>query len=215
MNAEKIIAYMVSKGYRISEAPGTLNIVYVEGVNEYGLPNADRMDEWNDRRLLIERFQNGWQCIHNVAATTEPGRSATFSKSAAARGGVARIAFGQYRDAWRIGLHKSNKKHPALVQVRPVSVHRDANRDGIRNHDKIQTGLFGINQHGTLGVKSTRVGNWSEGCLVGWDWTSHLQFMNLLNDDVRVQQNRNFEWDTTIINGDELYAFEVPSIAAL
>ncbi|MBL7779956.1 MAG: hypothetical protein JNM22_01980 [Saprospiraceae bacterium] len=207
MNADKIIAYMISKGYRVTSDPGCWNIVYVEGVNSDGTPNGDPLDQFNDRRLLIHHTGTAWEIYLNVRATTEPGAKATFSAGAARRGGVARIAFGQYLSTWKLGYHKGDPNHPALMQIEPVLVHRDKNRDGIRTGDKIESGLFGINQHGTPGRKSTRVGSWSEGCLVGMGWEEHLLFISLLKEDPRWQTPFGFAWDTTIINGDELFKF--------
>jgi hypothetical protein len=105
-------------------------------------PNADRLDEWNDRRLIIEFVEGVPYIFGNWAATTEPGRWYTLNPMN--RQGAARIAFGQYR-AWRMGMHGSGKtRHEALVQVNPIRVCRDLNKDAIRTGDKLDTGLFGI-----------------------------------------------------------------------
>lgn len=207
MNADKVIAYMLSKGYRVVDIPGWWNIVYIEGVNMDGTPNGDRLDEWNDRRLLIHKVNGNWEIYLNVRATTEPGAKATFSAAAARRGGVARIAFGQYLATWTLGYHKSDRNHPALLQTQLVRVHRDKNRDGLRTRDNVETGLFGINQHGTPGRLSTRVGSWSEGCLVGMGWEEHLLFIRLLKEDPRLLEHPDFAWDTTIIDGNDLHKF--------
>jgi hypothetical protein len=60
--------------------------------------------------------------------------------------GTAILAPGQYRKAWRRGLHRGR---PALVQVRPVRVFRDADRDAQIEIDPntLDEGLFGINIH--------------------------------------------------------------------
>jgi hypothetical protein len=185
MNADKIVAYMLSNGTK----------------------NVDRLDGWNDRRLLLT-FNNGWRCIFNTSATTEPGAQATFSVEAAKRNGVARIAIGQHLEAWKIGFHKSKQYHPALIHCAPVSVYRDKNRDGLRTGDTVYTGLFGINQHGCPNATPKNVGVWSEGCLVGQAWGMHLMFMTWLNRDPRVVDNPDFRFDTTIIDGNDFHNFK-------
>lgn len=175
----------------------------MEGICEDGTLNADLLDGWNDLRIVFLHDREGQAYIAHLAiATTEPGRSATFSTEARLRGGVARLAFGQHT-AWRVGCHKT-LDHVALVQRAPLLVHRDQNRDGLRTRDNV-THATGINQHSTRkGFKGEQVGNWSEGCLVGWDWEQHLKFMALVMADPRYQKRKNFLFTTTLIDGSKL-----------
>ncbi len=208
LNASDILAYMRAKGYEVLTSPGHFNIVYVEGMNPDGTLNSDKLDGWNDLRLVIDHTADGEPFLKiNHIATTEPGAAATFSPEAAKRGGVARIAFGQYT-AWRLGYHKqaqNGKHHPALVQCRPVAVHRDKNRDGKRTGDKVHVGMFGINQHSTRpGMAGDLVGKFSEGCLVGRMWTEHVeQFIPLLKTDPRFVADPDFVFTSTVIAGDD------------
>lgn len=208
LNASDILAYMKSKGYEVFTTPGHLNIVYIEGMNPDGTLNRDLLDDWNDLRLVIDHTGQGEpKILLTHVATTEPGREATFSEGARSRGGVARIAFGQYR-AWQMGYHKQSrngKNHPALVQRAPVAVHRDKNRDGIRTRDNLHVGMFGINQHSTRpGFSGGKVGMFSEGCLVGRVWTEHVeQFIPLLKTDPRFVADPEFMFTSTIIAGDD------------
>lgn len=199
--AENILAYMRHKGYTVATGLGEYNIVYLEGADADGRPNADRPDQWNDRRIVIRHDPDGAvRLIHNVPATTEPGLSATMSAAARKRGGVARIAMGQHT-AWKVNYHKNRADHPALVQVRPLPVHRDYNRDGRRTGDRIDVGLFGINQHGTRpGVVPRQVGTWSEGCLVAQLWQDHLNFMDIIRTDIRYQQDKELLFTATVID---------------
>ncbi|MFB2895219.1 hypothetical protein ACE1CI_20110 [Aerosakkonemataceae cyanobacterium BLCC-F50] len=197
--AQRIIKYMTDKDYRISTEPGQVNIVYIEGVNPDGTINADRLDEWNDLRIVIT-FQFGNPVIvGKYIATTEPGRKYTMQPMN--RNGAARIQFGQYK-AWRVGTHGGSQPHEALVQVTPVSVCRDLNKDGVRTGDKVHTGLFGINQHWGYDMKN--VGAASAGCLVGQSRESHRQFMGWVKADPRYRTDRNYIFRTTIIAGDKL-----------
>lgn len=205
--AADLVAYMQSKGYTVDAGPGEINIIYIEGANEDGRPNADRVDEWNDRCLILEFEDGAPRIVYNVHCTTEPGRAATISPTAAKRKGVARIAFGQYK-AWVVGKHKK-AAHPALVQVRNLPVCRDLNKDFKRTGDKVDTGIFGINQHGTApgGFTSGSVGRQSEGCLVRPNWGDHLNFMARCRADVRFVADARFIFTSTILDGDDFGRF--------
>jgi hypothetical protein len=205
--AKRLLRYMRAKGYEIFTAPGELNIVYVEGMDVDGTQNVDAPDAWNDLRCVIDFVGDTPRLLHCAVATTEPGRAGTMSADAAKRGGVARIAFGQYT-AWRAGFHntrKNGKNHPALVHVMPLPVHRDKNRDMKRPGDKIHIGYFGINQHSTRpGYFGGNVGTWSEGCLVGLLWDQHLEFMRLCKTDPRYLADPNFIFTSAVLPGNEI-----------
>lgn len=189
--AKKISDYMVNRGYKLFTNPGELNIIYVEGVNADGTPNADRMNEWNDRRLVLN---HNLEIVGNWAATTEPGWKYTVKPLNPK--GAFRIAFGQYK-AWKVGTHKD---HEALVQVAPVKGHRDRDKNGFRTGDPVVTGTFGINQH--WGGDALKVDAWSAGCLVGQTRVGHRQFLKLVKSDIRYQPDYIF-W-TTVLPGDKL-----------
>lgn len=201
----KVISYMISRNYTVNTEEGYINIVYLEGVSLDGSLNSDLANQWNDLRILFKYVNGEPIVIHAVSATTEPGFKPTVKPSN--KKGVARIAFAQYT-AWKMGYHKISKygnKHPALVQCRSVAVHRDFNKDGKRTGDRLDVGMFGINQHSTReGYKGTTVEDWSEGCLVGKDWNQHLEFLRLLKTDSRYQLDNEFIFTTAIIPGDEL-----------
>lgn len=203
--AQRIVEYMARKGYSLARGRSEVNIVYIEGADADGRPNADRLDGWNDRRIVMV-FEGGKPVIvHNAEATTEPGLAATNSVGAARRGGVARVQFGQFA-VWQMGFHRfatEGPRHPALVQRRALKVHRDANRDGKRTGDALEWAT-GINQHGTrLGINPANVGTWSEGCLVGRSWLLHVEFIELCRRDPRYMADPNFFFPTTIIAGDD------------
>lgn len=197
--AERIIQYMTDKEYHISTEPGQVNIVYLEGVNPDGTVNEDRLNEWNDRRIIFT-FQHGKAVIvGNWAATTEPGKPYTIRPMNPK--GAARIQFNQFK-AWRVGTHGGSQPHESLVQVMPVTVHRDFNKDGFRTNDKLDTGLFGINQHWGYDLKE--VGVASAGCPVGRSREGHRQFMAWVKADPRYQKDKNYIFRTTIIDGGKL-----------
>jgi len=197
ISIELVIKYLNDNGFLIFDKENEYNIVYMEGCDENGNLNDDKFNLWNDARWLFKYVDGCPELLFRQVCTTEPGKMSTFSLDARKRKGVARIAFGQYT-AWKMGFHKQStnaKNHPALVQCNPIPVYRDLNMDGKRIGDIIHTGLFGINQHGTkIGyhdeIKST-VENWSEGCLVGKDWSKHIEFINLLKTDSRYIKDNN------------------------
>jgi hypothetical protein len=206
--AHLVVAAMERKGYQVDRGPGELNIVYVEGMNSDGTPNADEANKWNDLRLLI-RFEGGApKIVGEWAATTEPGRY--YTDHPVNPLGAARIEFGQYK-AWQVGIH--HESHEALVQTGgEVTVCRDLNKDGQRTGDKRQTGEFGINQH--WGYDLPEVEKASAGCLVGQSKDGHRQFMALVKSDPRYQANRKHVFAAAVLPESEVLTSGVVKVTA-
>jgi len=206
--AKRVLRYMSRKGYWIGRSPNMYNIVYIEGVNADGRPNADRFNEWNDRRLVIRINQPSGmpELLVNDQATTEPGDY--YTQFPLNPNGAARIAFGQYK-AWKTGRHSGWQ--PALVQRGNVRLHRDKNKNGFRDsNDPIDIGdSFGINHHSTQpNFASATIGKYSAGCLVGMRYEWHLKFLEVVKRDVRYQRNNNYLFMTAVIPGDDLAKLE-------
>lgn len=199
--ADQIIKYMLARGYKISTGQRQYNIVYVEGMDVDGKLNADLPNIFNDRRLIIQILDGKPAIIGNWEATTEPGGRYTYQPMNPK--GAARIAFGQYT-AWCVGMHGKGDRHEALVQVAPVKVHRDFNKDFKRTGDRIDNGFFGINQHWGYDLPINNIANASAGCLVGRTTAGHREFMQLIKRDIRYETNRSCLFTTTIIAGDDL-----------
>lgn len=199
--AKRIIEYMRSRKYLVFNGPQHVNIIYIEGMNADGTLNSDAPNQFNDRRLVLQTVNGIPQIIGNFEATTEPGSHYTYSPMNKA--GAARIKFGQYT-AWRVGIHGTSDRHEALIQVAPVSVHRDFNKDFKRTGDRIDTGLFGINQHWGYDLDINNIRTASAGCLVGRTRSGHREFMSLIKQDVRYKKDPSHVFTTTIIPGDEL-----------
>ena len=206
--AHLVVAAMERKWYQVDRGPGELNIVYVEGMNPDGTPNADEANKWNDLRLVI-RFEGGVpKIVGEWPATTEPGRYWTENPMSPL--GAARIEFGQYK-SWQVGMHRNN--HEALVQTGgEVTVCRDLNKDGQRTGDKRQTGEFGINQH--WGYDLPEVEKASAGCLVGQSKDGHRQFMALVKSDPRYQANRKHVFAAAILPESEVLTSGVVKVTA-
>ena len=206
--AHLVVAAMERKRYQVDRGPGEVNIVYVEGMNPDGTPNADEANKWNDLRLLI-RFEGGEpKIVGKWAATTEPGRYWTENPMSPL--GAARIEFGQY-NAWQVGMHRNN--HEALVQTGgQLTVCRDLNKDGQRTGDTRQTGEFGINQH--WGYDLPQVEKASAGCLVGQSVDGHQRFMALVKSDPRYQANRKYVFAATILPESDVLTDGVVEVIA-
>jgi peptidoglycan hydrolase-like protein with peptidoglycan-binding domain len=199
--ASRIISYMKSNGYEIAKGTREYNIVYVEGIDADGTVNRDAPNYFNDRRFVIQILDRKPKIIGNWEATTEPGFHYTYKPMNPK--GAARIKFGQYK-AWRIGRHGTSEPHEALIQVAPVTVHRDFNRDMIRTGDRLDTGYFGINQHWGYDLPRNNIYFASAGCLVGRTRQGHREFMELIKQDNRYQLNKRYTFVSTIIPGDGL-----------
>lgn len=199
--ASRIIKYMLAKKYKVFTDLQHYNIVYIEGMNTCGTLNKDIPNQFNDIRTVIG-FENGVPYIAGIwEATTEPGSKYTFRPMNPK--GAARIYFGQYK-AWCVGMHGTSNPHEALVQVAPVVVYRDLNKDFIRTGDRLETGLFGINQHWGYDYSKNDILGASAGCLVGRTTQGHREFMTLVKRDKRYLTTNQYVFTTTVIPGDDL-----------
>lgn len=201
--ATRLVAYCESVyGTEFCRENGACNILYLEGCDAASLtPNNDAHDLFNDVRAVIQFRDLIPEIVFAAAATCEPGLKATLDPKSGKLGGVARIAIGSHKEKWRMGFHKGDPKHPALVQAAPITVFRDANRDGKRTGDVITANVVGLNQHGTRrGIPPTIVGGYSYGCLVGQVWGAHMTFIGLLAKDIQYQENNDFLFSSTVVD---------------
>ncbi|NDJ23887.1 peptidoglycan-binding protein [Nostoc sp. B(2019)] len=199
--ASRIIKYMQAKNYQVFTNLREYNIVYIEGINEDWSLNSDPPNQFNDRRIVIEVVDGIPKIVNHWQATTEPGRYYTLNPMNS--GGAARIKFGQYK-AWAVGLHGNADRHQALVQVAPITVNRDFNKDFQRTGDKLDTGLFLVNQHWGYDAPANDIKNASAGCLVGRRREGHREFMAIIKQDRRYVANNDYVFYTTVIPGDDL-----------
>lgn len=202
--ASAIVKYMRAKNYQIATGSREYNIVYVEGCDQNGIPNADAPNEFNDRRLVLQILDSKPVILGNWEGTTEPGYYYTDNPMNPA--GAARIQFGQYK-AWKVDIHYGGgaDPHEALVQYGEIAVTRDYNRDMSRAGDEVQVGDdFGVNQHWGYDLPSTDISLASAGCLVGRTREGHREFMALIKQDRRYQLNNDYMFWTAILPGNEL-----------
>lgn len=91
-------------------------------------------------------FFNGTDC-KLFRATTDPGTH--FLVKPMNPKGTGILVPGQYRDVYKLGFHQNRPDHPAFIQVKPMRVFRDNDRDAELDFDPrtIEAGLFGLNLH--------------------------------------------------------------------
>jgi hypothetical protein len=199
----RILKTLEAKGFHVSKNDGEVNIVYLEGSDEFGSPVPNTPNVFNDRRIVIVHVGGVPQILGNWEATTEPGKKYTIDPLNP--NGAARIAFGQYQ-SWEVGFHNLNKPsgHEALVQVAPIKVYRDLNKDFKRDGDTLYEGLFGVNQHHGYNQGKNSVEGASAGCLVGRLVAEHEKFMALCKEDPRYKKDKKFRFYTTVLPVAEL-----------
>jgi hypothetical protein len=149
----ELLKVMTEKNYKIFK-DGSTNLIGIRSNN--CRPNYFD-DSFYDLRI------DGTLKYYQI--TTDPGKTCLIKPVNSK--GCAILKPGQYQGMWAVGKHKG--KYPALVQVKPCTVIRDANRDNKLDFDakKEETGLFGINCHKARnGIISTLVNGWSAGCQV-------------------------------------------------
>lgn len=143
-------------GYEVfdsAKAPYNLNIVGWRNVK--GLP-----DEFSDFLAVYFLHPNHRWEARLWRASTRPG--VPWLRLPLNKKGTAILKPGQYRGAYRLGKFKW---HDALLQVEPVKVWRDDDRDDVAEPLKDDEGLFGIHIH-RAGIATKVVGRSSAGCQV-------------------------------------------------
>jgi hypothetical protein len=196
--AAALVDYAKTKNWEIRTGQGKYNIFYVQGMFPSGVKNENTPNQFNDSRFLVEvnptpRLVGAWE------ASIEPGRH--YTKQPMNSQGTAQIQVpGQYK-AWRIGRHKNREL--ALVQVAPVNIIRDKNRNGkLDEGDEKEHSQIGANQHSASDQKL--VNDASAGCPVGRTSKGHQEFMGFLQKDVDYKNNKRFTFSTGFIPAKEL-----------
>lgn len=151
-----IIFQAKSQGYFFDERPYKLNIIGVRN------PKNTSPEKFEDEIAYFYYDNNGNINGKVVPATTSP--SVYFLENPMVSAGAAILKQGQYKDAYSIGLHRGI--YQALVQSKPVTIIRDADRNKFINFfAPTTTGIYGINIH-RASVKNdvTYIGQDSAGC---------------------------------------------------
>lgn len=125
-----------------------------------------------------EALKDGYRMI-SYKQTTNSGRWGLQNPQNAK--GTAVLQPGQHIGKWALGFHKGNPELPALVQIKPLPVERDNDRDSIPELTGIvDVGMHGINIHCV--AKKTlynKVGNRSIGCQDAMHFYEHMGMIQL------------------------------------
>ena len=195
----RVVRAMSRRGDWIARHPKCVNIVYVEGMDPDGTPNDNAGNVFNDLRIAFRISDTGVpEALGVWGGTAEPSRYWTENPMNAK--GAARIAFAQFK-AWALGVHHPNlpSAHEALVQVRPIKVYRDLDKDFKRSNDRTEVGLFYVNQHWGYDNPRGDMGNSGAGCLVGRTKTGHREFMKIVKTDVRFVPVKSYIFVTSVL----------------
>ena len=170
-NIRAFISLAKAKGYDIYNKPYQLNIFGVRN-------NSTTPNKFDDQLYVFYKDdKDNWK--GNVyPITTDPGTY--WLKNPMAVEGTAILKEGQYKNAYKLGLHKGDYK--ALVQTGKVTTIRDYDRNAILdfNNGKETTGLYGINIHRASATGSSQnVDKWSAGCQVFQNANDFKEFLNL------------------------------------
>lgn len=159
------------KGYRIFLRPFELNIVGVR--TDSAKPNS-----FDDSIYVFFNNSEGKLIEHRFPATTDPGTY--WLKNPMNPQGTAILRQGQYLNTYALGMHRG--KYLALLQVKPVTVMRDYDRNAMLDflNGKEDKGLFGINIHRASENGTTKtVDHHSAGCQVFANATDFVLFLSL------------------------------------
>ena len=152
-SATEMIACLKRLGHKVFER-GDYNLNLVGIRKSYQASNR-----FDDTIAAFYKVDGAWRISH-WPVTTDPG---WHHLEHGLNKGTAVLKEGQYPGAYQLGLHRG--QYTALVQVKPVTVHRDANKDHRLDTGRTETGLFGINIHRAgQWAASTVVDKWSAGC---------------------------------------------------
>jgi lysozyme family protein len=151
LDPDRIVGWMKAHNCTVETAPKRVNLVYLEGVSPDGSRNDNRIDLWNDIRLILQYVDGKPKVTFQCIATTEPGTYYDRTHVIGGPQGAALIAPGQ-QACWQVGIHDAGKSygHEALVQTgAEVSVYRDFDKSFRRQAGHITTGWYGPPRGGT------------------------------------------------------------------
>jgi hypothetical protein len=181
----EIINVMKKKQYKVFDSKGgyDLNLVGIR-------TSSIEANTFNDWITVFYTYDDKWN-FFAFPATTDPGTYYRLNPMNVR--GTAVLKPGQYRGAYKIGLHRGYK---ALEQKGAVTVFRDANRDQFLDTTGVieDTGVFAINIHRSNAYRaSLQVGKWSAGCQVLQD-PDHFTFLLMLCERAKSKYGNSFTY---------------------
>lgn len=199
---KNIIVSLKRMGHSVFEndsKPFNLNIVGIRSSNP-------EKNKFNDTIVVFWRYKGNWSSV-SMKATTLAGLH--WLKHPMNPKGSAILKEGQYKGAFRIGIHNTYK---ALTQSGgKVTVYRDNDKDTDWDTDdnvKTESGYFGINIHrASSKVELDEVNKFSAGCQVIQNPHEFDVFMSICNEASEVWGN-NFTY--TLICEEDILGIKLP-----
>jgi len=188
---EQIKKAFCHKNYILRKGEYELNIIGIR--NDSAKPNS-----FDDTICVLFKDEYGDEVLLCFPATTDPG--SYWLQHPLNVEGTAIMQEGQYRDVYKIGLHKNYK---ALQQVGKINFVRDNDKDNELDFDaprKIQDIIYANIHHASDKENSLTVDKWSAGCQViqkGWQ-----EFIELCERSRTVTQRNRFDY--TLLNIKDL-----------
>lgn len=162
MSLKDILDQLAQSGYSVDKRANALNIVGIRN-NKPSSPV-----EFDDKIAFFYFDKDGKLQGRIVPATTDPSVSYLQKPMEGnEKRGTAILKSGQYKNAYKIGMHRG--KYLALIQDKPVTVIRDNDRDAYINYFAgTTTGMYWINIHRASRGKNNEavIGLDSAGCQV-------------------------------------------------
>jgi hypothetical protein len=197
--AMRILAAMTRLMYPVATAPGTTNIVYVEGMNLNGTPNANRLNAFDSiRTVLSVADPGGPELLGAWEATTHAGLYFEIHRLNPA--GAFHIALGPQR-CWIMGRYHDME---ALLQALPIHGTRDNADNKFQRGSQLVVGEFGVHHHWGYNYPQDDVGRSSAGCQVGRTEAGHNEFIAILKKDPRYQADPKFIWTSTVLTASQV-----------
>jgi hypothetical protein len=199
LRTHEIFGAYVKKQYYLHIEPYRVNI--------FGVRLSNSSDNtFNDCVGLLWKDNNGNFFMKQYDATTDPGTY--YRLHPMNSGGCAVMIPGQYKDAYKIGLHHD---YEAMQQVGKMNYIRDNNKNTILDWVYKQTGQYKMyseiastNIHHAYKVGTTKnVDNWSAGCQVFANIDNFNEFMGIVKGNVNDYKFPNL-FTYTLFESDDI-----------
>lgn len=182
---KSIIRYMKYWQYVVFTRPYELNIVGIRA-------NSTKSNSFDDQILCFWYDERGNLAYKVYTASTDPGTY--WLNRPMEQLGAAILKGGQYLYSWQlIDTNRFGFYTKELLQIKPVTIFRDYNRDAILDfyNGRETTGSYGLNIHtgATPNTTSIEVGQWSAGCQVFAVWAEWVEFISLVEKHITLYGN--------------------------
>ena len=124
LNINNYKAIAIKEGFEIFEAD------YKDcNINIWGVRSKNRIAGTFDDLMIVFWKYNGVWHQETFKITTDPSDISLINTTH--KLGCAIVKKGQYKGIWKLDFHKDRKDHPALRQVKEITVYRDFNKNDV------------------------------------------------------------------------------------